>query len=76
MFRNSMNEPYFKKGVLLLNVGTPEHPEINSIKKFLKEFLMDPRVINFPYIYRWSILNFLITYAQNCQLCSNKFLAS
>jgi protoporphyrin/coproporphyrin ferrochelatase len=55
-----MNEPYFKKGVLLLNVGTPEHPEINSIKKFLKEFLMDPRVINIPYVYRWLILNFFI----------------
>lgn len=55
-----MSERYFKKGVLLINVGTPESPEIKGIKKFLKEFLMDPRVIDIPYIQRWIILNLLI----------------
>ena len=55
-----MSEPYFKKGVLLINVGTPENIKISSIRKFLRVFLMDPRVINIPYIFRWLVLNLFI----------------
>ncbi|MBT4286276.1 MAG: ferrochelatase [Deltaproteobacteria bacterium] len=55
-----MSEPYFKKGVLLINIGTPENTEISSIRKFLKVFLMDRRVISIPYILRWFILNLFI----------------
>lgn len=55
-----MSEPFFKKGVLLINVGTPENTDTRSIRKFLKVFLMDPRVISVPYIIRWLILNLFI----------------
>ena len=37
-----------KKGVLLINVGTPDEPTTKSVKKYLKEFLLDPDVIDIP----------------------------
>jgi len=35
-----------KKGVLLVNLGTPDSPETRDVRKYLDEFLMDPRVID------------------------------
>ncbi|MDB5138248.1 MAG: ferrochelatase [Mucilaginibacter sp.] len=35
-----------KKGVLLVNLGTPDSPETKDVRKYLDEFLMDPRVID------------------------------
>lgn len=37
-----------KKGVLLVNLGSPESPEPKDVKKYLGEFLMDERVIDVP----------------------------
>jgi protoporphyrin/coproporphyrin ferrochelatase len=37
--------PAHKIGVLLLNLGTPEAPDAPSVRRYLKEFLSDPRVI-------------------------------
>ncbi len=37
-----------KIGVLLTNLGTPEGPDVNSVKKYLKEFLSDRRVVEIP----------------------------
>lgn len=37
-----------KKGVLLVNLGTPDSPSTADVKKYLKEFLMDERVIDIP----------------------------
>ena len=37
-----------KKGVLLINVGTPNQPTVKSVKEYLKEFLLDPDVIDIP----------------------------
>jgi ferrochelatase len=36
------------KGVLLVNLGSPESPEPKDVKKYLGEFLMDERVIDVP----------------------------
>jgi len=36
-----------KIGVLLVNLGTPDEPEKVSVKRYLKEFLSDPRVVEF-----------------------------
>jgi ferrochelatase len=41
-----------KKGVLLVNLGSPDTPEPKDVKRYLDEFLMDERVIDFPYILR------------------------
>lgn len=35
-----------KKGILLVNLGTPDSPAVPDVKKYLDEFLMDPRVID------------------------------
>jgi len=35
-----------KKGILLVNLGTPDSPETGDVRKYLNEFLMDPRVID------------------------------
>ena len=37
-----------KKGVLLVNLGSPDSPEPKDVKKYLGEFLMDERVIDVP----------------------------
>jgi ferrochelatase len=35
-----------KKGVLLVNLGTPDSPSTADVRKYLNEFLMDGRVID------------------------------
>ena len=37
-----------KKGVLLMNVGTPDEPTVASVRTYLREFLLDPDVIDIP----------------------------
>ncbi len=50
-----------KKGVLLVNLGTPDSPSVSDVRKYLREFLMDERVIDIPYIQRWLLINLIIT---------------
>ncbi|VFP87538.1 ferrochelatase [Candidatus Erwinia haradaeae] len=45
-----------KSGVLLVNIGTPEAPTKTAIKKYLKQFLSDQRIIDIP---RWLWLPLL-----------------
>ncbi|MET3898323.1 ferrochelatase [Devosia sp. UYZn731] len=49
-----------KIGVLLLNLGTPEATDYWSVRRYLKEFLSDPRVIETPRLLWWLILNIVI----------------
>jgi protoporphyrin/coproporphyrin ferrochelatase len=49
-----------KIGVLLLNLGTPEATDYWSVRRYLKEFLSDPRVIETPKWLWWPILNLVI----------------
>jgi len=35
-----------KKGILLVNLGTPDSPDTRDVRRYLDEFLMDPRVID------------------------------
>ena len=48
------------KGVLLVNLGTPQSPEPKDVGPFLKQFLMDPLVIDIPALARWILVNLLI----------------
>jgi ferrochelatase len=43
--------PAPKIGVLLVNLGTPDAPEAGAVRRYLAEFLSDPRVIEIP---RWA----------------------
>jgi len=49
-----------KKAVLLLNLGSPDSPSVTDVRSYLKEFLMDGRVLDAPYPIRWIIVNGLI----------------
>jgi len=47
-------------GVLLVNLGTPDGPSTPQVRKYLREFLMDGRVIDIPYWSRWLLVNLVI----------------
>lgn len=49
-----------KAGVLLLNLGSPDSPEVPDVRRYLREFLMDGRVIDAPWPIRFGIVNFSI----------------
>lgn len=49
-----------KTGVLLVNLGSPSAPTTSAVRRFLKEFLWDPRVVNLPRFLWWIILHFLV----------------
>jgi protoporphyrin/coproporphyrin ferrochelatase len=49
-----------KVGVLLLNLGTPDATDYWSVRRYLREFLSDPRVIETPKLIWWPILNLAI----------------
>ena len=48
------------KGVLLVNLGSPDSFAIKDIKRYLKEFLMDERVIDLPYLLRYALVHGVI----------------
>ena len=48
------------KGVLLVNLGTPDSPSVPDVRKYLREFLMDKRVIDIPFLLRWMLVNLII----------------
>jgi len=47
-------------GVLLINLGTPDAPTPEAVGRYLREFLMDPFVIDLPAPLRWFFVNVLI----------------
>jgi ferrochelatase len=59
-------EPVYRHGtaaktaVLLINLGTPEAPSAPAVRRYLKEFLSDPRVVEIPRAIWWLILNGII----------------
>ncbi len=48
------------KGVLLVNLGSPDSPNPSDVKKYLDEFLMDERVIDVPWLLRAFIVRGII----------------
>lgn len=52
--------PFGKIGVLLVNLGTPDGTDKVSMRRYLKEFLSDRRVIETPRIIWWPVLNGII----------------
>ena len=47
-------------GVLLVNLGTPDAPTAAAVRRYLKEFLSDRRVVEIPRLVWWPILNGII----------------
>lgn len=48
------------KGVLIVNLGTPKSASVGDVRAYLREFLMDERVIDIPYVSRWLLVNLII----------------
>jgi len=59
-------EPPYKHGtaqrsaVVLVNLGTPDAPTAPAVRRYLKQFLSDPRVVEIPRLVWWFILNLII----------------
>jgi len=47
-------------GVLLTNLGTPDSPEVSDVRRYLKEFLSDRRVVSLARLIWWPLLNLII----------------
>jgi ferrochelatase len=49
-----------KRGVLLVNLGSPDSPDVQDVRRYLREFLMDGRVLDVAYPVRFAIVHFAI----------------
>jgi len=49
-----------RAGVLLVNLGTPDAPTPAAVRRYLREFLSDPRVVEIPRLAWWPILHGII----------------
>ncbi len=58
--QNFQHENEQKKGLLIAYLGTPDSPDVLSVRRYLKEFLSDPRIIEVPKIIWWFVLNIFI----------------
>lgn len=48
------------KAVLLVNIGSPDEWTVASTRKYLRKFLMDKRVIDVPFLFRFLLVNLII----------------
>ena len=48
------------KGVLLVNLGSPDSASVADVRKYLREFLMDGRVLDVNWFIRFCIVHFAI----------------
>jgi protoporphyrin/coproporphyrin ferrochelatase len=49
-----------RSAIVLVNLGTPDAPTRSAVRRYLKEFLSDPRVVEIPRRIWWFILNLVI----------------
>lgn len=47
-------------GFLLVNLGTPDSTDVPDVRRYLREFLSDPRVLDIHPLMRWLLLNLII----------------
>ncbi len=55
-----MLQPDGKTGVLICNLGTPNSPGTGDVRRYLREFLSDPRVLDIASLPRWLLVNTVI----------------
>src|ERR1035438_1185886 len=48
------------KGVLLVNLGSPDSPSVADVRRYLREFLMDGRVLDVNWLARFCLVHFAI----------------
>jgi len=47
-------------GVLLVNLGSPDSPSVRDVRRYLREFLMDGRVLDAPWPVRFGVVHFAV----------------
>src|ERR1019366_350580 len=50
-----------KRGIILMNLGSPDSTRVKDVRTYLDEFLMDERVIDKPYLFRAILVKGIIT---------------
>ena len=50
-----------RKGILLMNLGSPDSTSVKDVRRYLNEFLMDERVIDMPFLSRFLLVKGIIT---------------
>ncbi len=55
-----MQNNHRKKALVLINLGTPDKPQIRDVHRYLREFLGDGRIIDIPWIIRKILVNLVI----------------
>lgn len=48
------------RGIILMNLGSPDSTEVRDVKRYLNQFLMDERVIDYPYLSRLLLVKGII----------------
>jgi ferrochelatase len=49
-----------KRGVVLMNLGSPDSTSVKDVRRYLNEFLMDERVIDYPWLFRSLLVKGII----------------
>src|SRR5688572_7169605 len=49
-----------KKGIVLMNLGSPDSTKVKDVRRYLNQFLMDKRVIDMPYLSRLLLVRCII----------------
>ena len=52
--------PQSSRAVLLVNLGSPDSPAVGDVRRYLRQFLMDGRVLDAPYPVRFGLVHFAI----------------
>ena len=61
LYKNGMQAaPQKRVGLLISNLGSPDSPSVTDVRKYLKQFLNDPFVIDAPWIIRYPFVNGII----------------
>jgi ferrochelatase len=50
----------YRRGILLMNLGSPDTTEVKDVRKYLNEFLLDERVIDYPWLLRKILVSGII----------------
>ena len=50
-----------KRGIVLMNLGSPDSTSVKDVRRYLDEFLMDGRVIDMPYLFRALLVKGLLS---------------
>lgn len=56
-----MNHSEGKRGIILMNLGSPDSTSVKDVRRYLNEFLMDERVIDIPWLQRTVLVKGIIT---------------